>query len=499
MSTVPFNSIPSGLVAPIMTFEVNSGGAVETETRIVLLGCATGDGTIAANTPVYAASQQAVDVLCGSRSMLRDMYRVARAAAPGERIDIVAVPAVGVAATFTVTFTAPPASGGYGVLSIAGREVALTIPAGSTASDAAADLVAAINGYYDEITRATLPVTAAQVDEVVTLTAVHAGAVAGDLDVWVDTTRADNTYVSIATVAAGTAGTGAPDTSSALAAIGDDEATTVISPFGDAANLTRYRAMMSDASGRWSWMRQVYGHVWTVATDSAADLVTAGEAMTDDRHVTALGRIEASGDATPAWVWIAAYAGVHVPWLHDGVSGNVSRNMTGLALPFVTPPRDRTKWPGYETRNTILKSRISTWRIEAGAVVVDKAVTLSKVNSLGQLDRTFRDVQALYQTMVALKYFRGRAAIEHGNKALASTNPTGNAAISTPTDVLATFVHAYTDLVARGVLEDIDGFVARAKAQRNAGSETRVDILAPLDRVNPLDVLAANAVLYAQF
>lgn len=499
MSTVPFNSIPSGLVAPIMTFEVNSGGAVETETRIVLVGNATGDGTIPANTPIYAASQEAVDVLCGARSMLRDMYRVARAGAPAERIDIVAVPAAGVAATWTVTLTTPPAAGGYGVLSIAGREVALTIPAGSTEDDAAADLAAAINGWYDEITRATLPVTAAAVDEVVTLTAVHAGAVAGDIDVWVDTGRADNTYVGIATVAAGTAGSGVPDTSAAIAAIGDDEATTVISPFGDAANLTRYRAMMGDAAGRWSWMRQVYGHVWTVVTDSVADLVTAGEAMTDDRHVTVLGRIEASGDSAPAWVWVAAYAAVQSVWLHDGVSGNVSRNMSGLRLPFVAPPRSRSKWPGYENRNALLKSRLSTWRIEGGAVVVDKAVTTSKLNALGQIDRTFRDVQALYQTMAALKYFRGRAAIEHGSKALASTNPGGNPAISTPTDILATFVHAYTDLVRRGVLEDVDGFVARAKAVRNDGSETRVDILAPLDRVNPLDVLAANAVLYAQF
>ncbi len=497
--TVPFNSIPSGLVAPIMTFEVNSGGAVETETRIVLVGHAAADGTIDADTPVYAASQEAVDVLCGSRSMLRDMYRVARAAAPAERIDIVAVAAAGVAGTWTVTFAAPPAAGGSGVISIAGREVSLTIPAGSTASDAATDLAAAVNGFYDDITRATLPVTAAAVAGVVTLTAVHAGAVAGDVDVWVDTTRADNTYVSIATVAAGTAGTGAPNTSAAIAAIGDDEATTVISAFGDTTNLARYRAMMSDTGGRWSWLRQVYGHVWTVQTDSVADLVTAGEAMTDDRHVTVLGRIEAAGDATPPWVWVAAYAAIQVVWLHDGVSGNVSRNMSGLPLPFVKPPRSRARWPGYENRNTLLKSRTSTWRVEAGAVVVDKAVTLSKVNSLGQVDRTFRDVQSLYQTMAALKYFRGRAAIEHGNKALASTNPGGNPAISTPNDILATFVHAYTDLVRRGVLEDVDGFVARAKAVRNAGSETRVDILAPLDRVNPLDVVAANAVLYAQF
>lgn len=499
MSTVPFNRISGGLVAPLVSFEVNSGGTFEAETCIVLIGHKQASGTMAEGVKTYAAGQEAVDALCGPNSMLRDMYRVTRRQAPAEPIFIVAVPEVGTRGTWTVTLTTPPDDGGYGVLDVCGRAVTLTVPAGSTAADAAGDLAAAIEDWYDELTGATLPVSASVAGAVVTLTAIHAGAVAGDVDVFVDTSVSDNLYTSIATVAAGTLPAGNPDTSAALAALGEDEATTVISPFGDEANIARARTWASDAGGRWSWLTQDYGHVWTVRTDAASDLVATGEAWTDDRHTTVLARIEGCGDAHPPWVWICDWAAPQIVWLHDGATGNVSRSMSGLELATVTPPRDRAKWPGYETRNQLAKSRLSTFRVENGTVVVDKAVTLAKRNSAGQIDTTFRDVQALYQLMYALKYFRSRLATEHGQKALADDNPLGAASVSTPADVRATMIHAHQALVSRGILEDADGFVEKIRVERNADSANRVDILAPIDRVNPLDVIAANAVLYSQY
>lgn len=500
MSTVPFNRIGSGIVAPIFAFEVNSGGAFEAESRIVLIGHKTASGSMAEDVPVFAASQEAVDAFAGPTSILRDMYRRARAAAPSEEIWIAAAPATGTAAIWTLTVGTVPAAGGTAVLAIAGEPIALSVAAGTTSATLAADIAAAINAYYDPLTKATLPVTATVAGAVVTLTAAHAGAIFGDLDIWIDTTVGGNVLTATnLTIANPTPGAGSPNLAAVLAALGDDEWTTVVTPFADTTNLQRYRDLMSDGAGRWSWGRQSYGHVWTVLTDTAAGLMTTGGAYTDDRHVTVLGRIASSGDATPAWGWIASYAGRQSVWLHDGASGNVSRNMTGLDLPLVKPPRDRSKWPSHTVRNSLLKARIASWNVLAGVAVVDKAVTTSKLNALGQIDTTFRDVQALYQLMYALKFFRNRLSVEHGQKALASTNPGGNAAISTPADIRATFVHAYEGLVTRGVLEDAAGFAARIVVERDADSANRVNVKAPLDRVNPLDVIAANAVLYAQF
>ena len=499
--SVSFNSIAPGIVAPIFAFEVNSGGQFESESRILLVGHKTTAGTMAADAPVYAASQEAVDQLAGSHSILRDMYRRARANAPAAEIWIAAAPATGTAAQWTLTVGTIPAAGGVGTLRIAGEPIVLSVAAGATSAQVATDLAAAISGYFDGLTRATLPfASATSASAVVTLTAAHAGEIFADLDLWIDTTVAGNLFTaSNLTIAASVAGSGTPNLAAVLAALADDPFDTIVSPFADATNLGRYAATLSDTAGRWAWSRQVYGHAWTVKTDTAANLVTAGLALTDDRHLTMLARIASSGDATPAWGWLAAYAARQAVWLHDGANGGVSRNMTGLALELVAPPRDRSKWPAYDNRDAFLRSRLSTWRVESGRVVVDKAVTAYKYNALGQPDTVFRDVQALYQLMYALRFFRARLAYEHGQKALADENPLGAGSISTPSDIKATFVHAYEALVMRGVLENADGFAAGLVVARNADNADRVDVKAPLDRVNPLDVIAANATLYAQF
>lgn len=499
--SVAFDTIPgAGLVAPLFAFEVSSGGAPESPQRLVLIGHKTSSGTLAQNTPAVCTSIAEALQLAGQKSMLYDMFVMARRNAPAQEIWILPVAASGVAATQTVTIDSPPAAGGLGVLRIAGRAVRVTIGAGDNAATVAAALSAAVNAYEDPLTGRTLPVAATVSSAVVTLTARHAGAVAGDIDVVVPTTTAGNAFAGgVATVAAGTSGSGSPDLSTALANLGDDPAHWIVSPFSDDTNLNLYATLLNDTSGRWAWLRQSYGHVITLRTASTGDMTTLGLAR-NDRHVTILNRPVTAGIAEPAWEWVAGVAGRVVPWLSDGVTGNVSRNQTGLVVEGLSAPDDRSKWPSYATRNALLTAGISTWSVTAdGRIAIDKLVTTQRLNAQGQSDTTFRDIQAMGQLMVALTYFRAVLSTEHGQKALADTNPSALQAISTPKDIKATFVHAYQALVDRGVLEDVDGFASRCVVERDTVNRNRVNVFAPLDRVNALDILAANARLYAQY
>ena len=81
----------------------------------------------------------------------------------------------------------------------------------------------------------------------------------------------------------------------------------------------------------------------------------------------------------------------------------------------------------------------------------------------------------------------------------ADDNPGNVQAVSTPRDIAATFVHAYQEMVQTGVLENLDLATKRLRVERNRDNPNRVDIYAPLDTVNPLDVIATNAVIYSQF
>ncbi len=131
-------------------------------------------------------------------------------------------------------------------------------------------------------------------------------------------------------------------------------------------------------------------------------------------------------------------------------------------------------------------------------MLVDKAITMQRT-TLGVPDSTFRDVQKIGQLVYALRKFRTELTIEHGQKALADDNPGNVLAVSTPRDIAATFMHAYQAMVLTGVLENADEAAKRLRVERNADNPNRVDIYAPLDTVNPLDIIATNAVIYSQF
>ena len=495
-----FNQIPgSGLVAPMFAFEVNSAGGYGSPARLLLIGHKTSSGSLAANTPTVIGSQSDADSLCGGGSMLREMYRIARQNAPVQEIWAmhVAEPA-GAAQVSTITVGAGAAgTAGFGAIDICGERLLIPISSADTVTTIAAAIVTAINGYFNALTGAMLPVTATSSVGVVTVTARHLGVVLADIDYYVPTELTGNIFAPSGriTVASTTAGTGTPTLSTALAALGDDPYDVIVSPWGDATSIGAYTTSLNDTSGRWAYSRQSYGHVITVSTGSLSALTTLGLSL-NDRHVTVLGRLAASPH--PAWLWAAAFAARAMPWLSDYTTGNVSRNQTGLVVQGLIPPRDRTTWLQYAARNTAAGSGISTWIVnQDGTVAIDKLVTTYRTGVSGQADTVFRDIQSMLQLTSILRYMRTQLANQHGTKAIADSNPGNLGALVTVRDIKATLVMAYDQLAAWGVVENGVGFAANVQVQRNSGQPNRVDVFMPIQRVKPLDVLAGNATLYA--
>lgn len=492
-----FNQIPGNLIAPIFTFEVNSGGQFENRSRLLLIGHASAAAIIAANVPTVCPSIAEGRRLAGAGSMLDDMVRLARRNAPAQEIWIVAAAETGTKGTRTLTVDTAPAAGA-GVVQIAGESVSVTVASGDTDAQVATAIAAAVNGYFNALTGASLPYTAAAVAEVVTLTPRHAGIVMNGIDINIPALDGGNAFSGNVSIAAPTAGSGSPDLSAALASLGDDEFDWIVSPFSDDANVARYKELLSDTGGRWGWSRQIYGHVFYPKADSIANLTTHGLAQ-DDRHITVIPVIASSNAPNPVWQWAAGIAGRIAPWLSDGATGNVSRNQTGLSVEGLLPPRDRAGWLDYATRESFLGSGLSTWKVNTGGdVVVDKIITTSRTfNDVP--DTTFRDIQKMGQLTYALRKFRADLAANHGQHAIADDNPGNLPALSTPADIKATFMHSYARMTLTGVLENTAKAAEMITVTRNADNPNRVDIVAPLDMVNPLDVIAANAKVYSQF
>ncbi|MCA0275868.1 MAG: hypothetical protein LCH86_07690 [Proteobacteria bacterium] len=493
-----FNNIPGNIVAPIIAFEVNSGGQFESQSRLLLIGHKTSVGSMAVDTPVPCQTERDARALAGAGSMLDDMFRIARRNAPGQEIWIGAVAPTGTANARTLTVGDVPAGGGIGVIEIAGEPVQLTIAPGDTANAVAAALGAAINAYFNPLNDASLPVTATVAGGVVTCTNRHLGAHGAEVDFNIPALATGNAFAGALTVAISVAGSGAPSLTGLLAALGDDPFDWPVSGFGDDGTVAAFKALLNDVSGRWAWSRQIYGHAFYPKTDTSGNLTTHGLAQ-DDRHISPVARVAGGGYSQPSWQFVAAYSARIVPWLSDGANGNVSRNQTGLQLIGIAPPRDRAFWPNHASRNAWLVSGLSTWSVDAaGRVLIDKAITTQRT-TLGVTDTTFRDIQKIGQVMYALRRFRAALTYEHGQKAIADDNPGNIDTVSTPREIAATMVHTYRDLVNSGVLENVVAFGASLKVARDADNPNRINIVAPLDTTNPLDVIGANAVIYSQF
>jgi len=497
MTGIVFNQIPgSGLTAPLFAFEANSGGQFDSVSRLVLLGYKVSASPLPANTPTVCATLADADALCGRGSMLREMFRIARQNAPVQEVWLVALNSTGGAlGVWTYTIGTVPAAGGTGYINIGGETIAVPVAAGSTAAQVATAINTALQSYSNGVTGASLPVWSTVASNVVTMTSWNGGAIMSQLAFSFPTIAGNIFDATWLTLANTVAPAGTPDIASALAAIGDQPADLIVNPWGD--QITPFTAFLGETSGRWSYARQTYGHMLTCNTGTVSQQTTLGLAL-NDRHATVIPRF--AGSAEPPWLWAAGMAARVLPWLSDCVTGNVSRNQTGLVVEGLTPPADQSLWPNYATRNTLNNSGISGWYVTAdGKIAVDKLVTAYRLGPSGQPDSVFRDIQSVFQLSGGLSYIRAQLATEQGQKAIADANPGNLGALTTPAEIDASIIHAYSDLVARGVFENVDGFTTRLRSQRNVANPARFDVLMPMDRVNPLDILAVNAQIYAQF
>jgi len=493
---IGFNTIPANLVAPIFAFEVNSGGQYEASSRLVLLGHKTTAGSLAAATPARVSSLQEAAALTGPGSMLYNMWVMARRQAPVQDIWVVPVAETGAAATWTITVGTVPAAGGFGLLDVEGERLGVTVVAGDSATTVAASIAAAINGMYDPLTGAMLHVTAASASNVVTVTARHTGALSGETDIHIPTDSPNVFATSCLWLAAGGAGSGVPTLTAALAALGDDPADMIVLPWTDSTSLDAVATALNDTSGRWAPQRMSFGHALGVATGNTGTLTSLGLGR-NDRHITVAGRLAST--PTPSWIMAAGFAAAQFLWLQDVTLGNVSRNQTNRAVLGLKPPRDRSIWPAYATRDALLRSGISTWQVDPfGTVMIDKFITMNRLGAFGQPDTTFRDIQSMFQASGGLAFIKASWQAAHGQKALADRNPRALLALTTFEAQAATIIAAYIELCARGVFENPEWFAKNLRVERDPQNSGGTNAYLPIDRVNPGDIFAANATFYSQ-
>ncbi|EPY2706140.1 phage tail sheath subtilisin-like domain-containing protein, partial [Yersinia enterocolitica] len=178
--TIPLTHIPSNLRTPLFfaEFDNSQANTATTTQRTLIIGQMLNAGTLPADVPVLVSSVATVAGQCGAGSMLHGQMAAYLANDIAGEIYILplADTEAMVAATGKITVTTQASATGVISLYIAGIRVQVAVVATDEVAAVATALTAAIN------TTISLPVTAAAVDAVITLTAKNKGAHGNTID-----------------------------------------------------------------------------------------------------------------------------------------------------------------------------------------------------------------------------------------------------------------------------------------------------------------------------
>lgn len=479
---IPFDRIPSNLRVPGVYSEVDNSraltGAQLLPYRRLLIGTMLAAGTALANIPVQVTTTAQANALAGAGSVLAGM--AAAALEQDNFTDLyllpIADPAAGAAATATLTITGPATSAGTLALYIAGRKVSVGVLTADSATVIAASVVTALAATTG------LPVTAASTLGVVTFTARNKGETGNSLDV-----RANYYGETLpagigATFTAFTGGTGNPDITAAMDALGDQWFQVWATAYTDTANLV---ILENEQFSRWGPLREVEGHIFGAVKGTLSALGTIGNARNSE-HLTL---VQATNEPMPSYEKAAETASIAA----FSAANDPARPIQNLSYVWCLPPAETARFT-ITDRNILLYDGIATSKVTtAGVMQVERLITTYKTNPAGGADASYLDSETLFTLLylrhdwkdLLLRKFPRAKLADDGNR-FGSGQET---VIVTPKSMKAEMVAWAQSMQVIGLVENIDAFKAASVAERNLADRNRMDNLLIPDLVNQLRII----------
>ncbi|WP_087723404.1 phage tail sheath subtilisin-like domain-containing protein [Pandoraea sp. PE-S2T-3] len=488
--TVPFKTIPQNLRVPLFHAELdnskaNSGASTQ---RALIIGQITSAGTGTPGVPQISQGATEAKSVGGAGSMLALMTAAYRQADPFGEVWYLplADDATGVAATGTIAVTSPPTATGVVYLYIAGINgvppVTATVTAMQTSAQVATAIAAAINAQTD------LPVAASVSTSTVTVTAKNKGLAGNDIDIRLNYRGAasgESLPPSLAiTITPMTGGAVNPALTTAFANLLDQEFDFIAFPYTDANSLDAMKAFLSSTTGRWSWSKQIYGHAFAGYRGTLGALTTFGNSRNDE-HVSIMGF---NDSPTPAWILAADLAGT----VATSVRADAARPVQTLALSSFLAPPLASRF-ALSDRNTLLWDGISTFTVASdGTVAIENLITTYQLNSFGQPDDSYLEVETLFTLAYVLRSLRSVVTSTYSRMKLAAdgTRFAPGSSIVTPAIIKAGLIAQYQQLEYDGYVQQSDVFAQGLIVQQNSTNPNRVDVIYPAVLIAQLRVFA---------
>lgn len=483
---IGFSNIPADIRVPLFYAEMDNSAANSASSAMRRLIVAQVNDDASADEIgqlVLVPSVSLAKSIGGQGSMLAAMYEIWRKADPvGEVWCMPLKLATGVVAEATVTVTGTATESGLLSLYVGGVRVQATVTAAATAAQVASALAVQVNAKVD------LPVTAAAQGGEVTLTCKWKGESGNDIAVQLNRLGKTNGEVTPAglavTVVEMASGAGTPDQVNALAALGDEPFEFICMPWTDTTSLEAWKLAMDDSAGRWSWAKQLFGHVYSAKRGTIGTLVAAGQAR-NDQHVTVQG-VE-QGVPQPVWLVAAALAARTASF----ISADASRPTQSGAMPGIDPAPASERFTLTE-RQSLLSYGIATAYFEGGSLRIQRSITTYQKNAYGQPDNSYMDSETMHQSAFIIRRMQGVITSKYGRHKLANDGTRFGAGqpIVTPSTIRGELIAQYGKLEDEGHVENAEMFAAHLIVERDSNDPSRVNVLFPPDYINGLRIFA---------
>ena len=484
---ISFANIPANWKIPLYWVEVDpsQAGLATVRQPALLVGIMTAAGVASPDVAIPIGTQAQADKQFGQGSHLAMMFRAFFANNFAHEVwGLPVEEPTGAFATGTITVTTTTGrEAGTIHLYVAGIHVPIGVGASDDATTIGTNIAAEING------NANLPVTAVNAAGVVTVTCIWTGSNGNEIDL------RDSYYgriggeelprgVNIAYSGLGelAGGGGVPIFDDAIAGLGERNFEYVAMPFHDTTSLMAWDQEYGFTdTGRWGWMRQLYGHVFVAQRDNYQDL----ESDSDLRNSGLISIMAVELDSpTPIWEWAAAYTAKAARALTNDPARplqTLSLNKVKLAplhQRFVRSELNALAGMGYATQ-------------EAGSdnqPMISRETTTYRLNLYGQGDDAYELVTTLATLSRLLRNQRHLITTKFPRHKLANDGTRFGAgqAVVTPGTIKAELVAAYRLDEFNGLVEDVQSFGENLLVERDPNNPNRINVLYPPDLINQL-------------
>ncbi|MCQ8103247.1 hypothetical protein NP590_03935 [Methylomonas sp. SURF-2] len=479
--TISYDYVPQALRYPGVYIEIDGSqaGLGEDIPAVLLVGQKLAGGSAVAGeitriSSVYDAQQKA-----GAGSMLAQM--AARYRAIDQTLDIYMLPysdnGAGVAATGTITVTNVATADGTLSLYVAGKLISVGITSTMTTAQIATAIAAAF-------TDADIPVTAAAVASVVTLTARHKGTCGNSIDMRL------NLYGELKptglglTLTAMTGGSGDPAPGNLATLLGANRWYRYIAlGINDAATLAAWH---TESQRRYQPPVQAGFRVFTAHRGDFAAASGFGETKNYE-HICDL---SLEINPTPTWEAAAIVCAAAAPKLYN----SPVESLEGRALPGMIG----VTYHDWTNANSLLFKGMSVMQIaQDGSCSIKRLITLHQYRPDGSADDAYLDVNTP-EVLERIRYVqRIRAIQQFVGTAAAKTNEgyKPGLRITTEDSVRAFLLSLYQNVLMRenGWVQNYDHYKSTLVVEQDPTNPSRFNYLDVPVLLSPFYILAGRA------